>query len=293
MTDSFSIRLGYKPQPEGGLIYEEAPRALRIGLWNIIQDFLREGGLSTYDVLYNSYTTQLRIARDGKHDREKGVLKMIENCSWYEFFDLCELTFTLLQDVYWYGDLVKEAKDCRYDYTVKLNKIFSEEHIGWRLKKGKLQRVSSELLDRNIIEPACVLLKNLIFSGPDGQFSKALEFYNKRPKPDIENCIKEAVGAIEGVSRIITNRPKDTLGKILPDLVKNGIVKKPLNKIMDSVYGFRGDQPGVGHGQYKPSDLDITDAEFVLNTCASGILFLCKKFEIKQPDLRSGDDMPF
>ena len=293
MTDSFSIRLGYKPQPEGGTLYEEAPRTLKIGFWNLIQDFLNENSLSTYGVLYDAYTTQLRIPRDEKHDREKSVLKMIETCSWYEFFDLCEVTFTLLRDVYWSGDIIKEVKECRYEYTVKLNKLLSEEHIGWRLKKGKFQRVSSELLDRNIIDPVCVLLKNPLFSGPDIQFSKALEFYNKRPKPDIENCIKEAVGAMEGVAKILTNRSKDTLGKILPDLVKDGIVKKPLNKIMDSIYGFRGDQPGVGHGQYKPSDLDITDAEFVLNTCASGILFLCKKFEIKQPDFRSGDDMPF
>jgi hypothetical protein len=298
VPDSFSRRFGYKPAPDIGLIYEDAPQTLRIGFWNLLEDLIKMDNLPNAYSLYDPYTTQLRIARSDKHDREKSVLKMIQDCYWYQFYDLCELTFTLMKDAYEYDGygnetLYKKARECRYDYTVKLNKILSEECIGWQLRKGQLQRVSSEHMDKAVIRPACAVLKSQRLAGPDLQFGKALNFFNRRPKPDIENCIKEAVGAMEAVAKILTNRPKETLGKILPGLVQDGLVKKPLNRIMESVYGFRGDQPGVGHGQYKPSDLDVAEAEFVLHICASAILFLGKKFDIKAKPEIEKDDVPF
>jgi hypothetical protein len=53
------------------------------------------------------------------------------------------------------------------------------------------------------------------------------------------------------------------------------------------------DQTGVGHGQYKPSDLDIAEAEFILYTYTSAILFLGKKFDLKEEKLIDEDDIPF
>jgi len=298
LPNSFSRRFGYHPASNVGLIHEDAPVRLRTGFWNLIEDLVKMDYLSRISDLYDPYTAQLRIARSGQHDREKSVFKMIDTCHWYHFFDLCELTFTLMKDAYTYDGygsetLYKKAIECRYDYTVRLNKLLSEENIGWQLRKGQLQRLSSEHMDKTVIRPACTILKNSRLSGPNRQFSKALDFFNKRPKPDIENCIKDAVGAVEAVARILTNRQKETLGKIIPCLVQDGTVKKPLNKIMESVYGFRGDQPGIGHGQHKPSDLDITEAEFVLHTCASAIIFLGKKFDLKVKHEIDKEEIPF
>jgi len=57
------------------------------------------------------------------------------------------------------------------------------------------------------------VLKHSDFEGPNYQFLKAIDFFNKRPKPDLENCVKEAVGALEGVARILLKDRNITLGK--------------------------------------------------------------------------------
>ena len=61
---------------------------------------------------------------------------------------------------------------------------------------------------------------------PARQWRKAQEHLSKRP-PDHENCVKDAVGALEGVARILTGKTGQTLSKILPDLARVAEARMP------------------------------------------------------------------
>jgi negative regulator of replication initiation len=133
--------------------------------------------------------------------------------------------------------------DARYQYTKDINALLSSENMGWKLRKGQLERLGSEVLDREVVEKARKILLNPDFAGPNNQFNKALEFFSKRPKPDLVNCVKEAVCALEGFTRILLKDNKITLGDATNQLVGKGILRKPLDKPFHALYGFVSSEP--------------------------------------------------
>src|SRR6266487_2814886 len=49
-----------------------------------------------------------------------------------------------------------------------------------------------------IVAAAKGILRDADLAGPNDQFGNALAAFNRRPEPDTENCVKDAVGAAEG-----------------------------------------------------------------------------------------------
>ncbi len=303
MSDTFSKRYGYGKGTKE-LIYEKAPQQLRIGLWNLIQDYVSANNLAYYDELYLKLTSFFRLKREDninyKNEIESWVLNAFD---WNKIFDLIEYLYKLV--VYYDYDEEKGSwrvfpeyvREIRYNYTIKINDLLSSENIGWRLKKGELEREGSEYLDRETIERVKKVLKHSDFEGPNNQFLKAIDFFNKRPKPDLENCVKEAVGALEGVARILLKDRNITLGKATDKLVKRNKIRKPFDKIFHVLYGFVSNEPGSRHGAFKLSEIDLGETELVLYNSAACMLFLCEKFGYKpieetKEDLTE-DEVPF
>ena len=117
------------------------------------------------------------------------------------------------------------------------------------------------------------------FSGPDEQYRKAIDHLNKRPEPDEENCVKDAVGAVEGVANIIAGTSgaqlthllaKDRLKSALPPTVKEALKK---------VYAYRGAAPGAAHSLVGPPTVDLDDATWVLTVSAATLIYLEGKFK--------------
>jgi hypothetical protein len=127
------------------------------------------------------------------------------------------------------------------------------------------------------LQEAHLLLSDSRFAGPEEQFAKANQHLNERPKPDTENCVKDAVGALEGVAKIVSGQEKAILSQLLKSHFSDQI-HPTLILALEKVYAYRGDVGGVGHGQTKPSDLGIEEARLVLGLCADYIVYLVSKF---------------
>ncbi|HPU93058.1 MAG TPA: hypothetical protein PKU99_02815 [Candidatus Saccharicenans sp.] len=305
MAESFTKRHGYGPHASGP-IYEDAPEKLRIGLWNLIQDYVRNNNLPDYESLYLKITSWLKIKRQEMINpfREIEYL-IITKLEWYQLFELIERFFDLIV-FYGYdeGDyrrrvIPEQVGKIRYDYTVEINRLFEDENIGWRLKKGQLERIGPNFLETEVIQKTRDILKNQVFAGPNNQFNKAIWFLSKRPDPDLENCVKEAVGALEGVARLLINDKTVSLGKAVDKLNAMGKIRKPFDKIFHVLYGFASNEPGVRHAAVKPSNMSVPEASFVLYSSAVCILFLCETFGYKpieqtaeHPDPED-DDCPY
>jgi hypothetical protein len=241
-----------------------------------------------------------RMAGPGHENLIKEMVMV--SFKWYEVFDLFEFLFAA---VFYYDYDESEGEwttfpikvgDARYKYTKDINHLLSSENIGWKLRKGQLERLGSEVLDREIIEKARKLLLNPDFEGPNMQFNKALSFFSKRPSPDLENCIKEAVCALEGLSRILLNDKNITLGNATNFMVEKKIIRKPLDKTFHALYGFVSSEPGPRHGAHILPSIDIAESEFVLYNSAVCMLFLANKFGYKpieeKPELPEIDETP-
>lgn len=268
-SELFSKRYRLRPTPEG-LMYEDVSERARVGLYHIVEQFFYREHQNAYYDLYKKICVALRIPRDRSVDNDYHASKTLEmlvmNCEWWQFYDICEVMWQILE--YPWGN-----KD---ELSEQVNTLFKEERLGFEIRDGKVEKVGSGFIDAKIGE-ARYLLKEPEFKGADEQFEKAIKHLNVRPNPDVENCIKDAVAAIESVGRIIVNDEKALLDDIIKDMTRKGIIPKPLDQSIQKIYAYRGDQPGVAHGLVGASKVTFDEAEFVLAMSAAIIIYLVKK----------------
>lgn len=267
-SDLFSKRFGLRPVPEG-LMYEEVPRRARVGLYHIVEQFFG-GRQQVYLPLYKAICTALRIPIDRsvlhEYDASMAIEMLIMGCDWWEFYDICEVLWTPLD----YRN--------RKEYSAQVNALFGEEKLGFELTDGRVEKRGAGFIDAQVRETR-YLLKEPEFKGADEHFEKAIRAINTRPRPDVENCVKDAVAACESVGRIIAKDDKALLSDIIKDMAENGVIPRPLDQVIQKLYAYRGDQPGVSHGLVGTSKVTVDEAEFVLAVSAGIIIYLVKKKE--------------
>jgi len=254
------------------LIYDEIPVNALTGFSYIFHDYINY----IDDIkLIKDYCETMRMPRDTydsiiAHDKKHRVEILetwLETPDWAKFLDICELISL---------SFYKKHPTKRGEFSKRLNSLFREENIGYEMQEGKIERINNEFTDR-YIKDARILLKDPHFKGADQHFEKAIKALNIRPNPDAENCIKDAVSAIESVGRIITKKEKALLSDIIKDAVKKGAIPQPLDQTFQKVYAYRGNEPGVAHGAVDVSKVTEAEAELILAMSAAMIIYLIKK----------------
>ena len=277
--DLFSKINKLRPTPEG-LVHEEVPERARTGLYYLIEKYIGSSDKISYGFVYRELCVALRIPRERITDSlafdfhyTPYIEGLINKCIWWHFYDICQALWILIKHNYPKHEAEKKA----LEFSNDVNTLFKEEQLGFELtKEGKIEKVGSGFIDAKVKE-ARYLLKEPEFKGADTQFEKAIKALNVRPNPDVENCVKDAVSAIESVGRIIVSDEKAILPDIIKDMTKRGIIPKPLDQTIQKIYAYRGDQPGVAHGLVGISEVTIDEAEFVLAMSAAMIIYLVKK----------------
>jgi hypothetical protein len=92
-------------------------------------------------------------------------------------------------------------------------------------------------------------------------FRKARGFL-RGTKPDYENAAKEAVGSVEAYLKTLTQ--EQDFKKALRKAVAAG-VPRPLTALIEKLYAWRGDEPGVAHAGPTAPMVERADAEFACN----------------------------
>ena len=270
----FSKRHSLRPTPEG-LMYEDVPERARVGLYHAVEQFFdeldKQAHLASLE-LYKNTCVALRIPRNRRvinyFDAPPETEKIINTCIWWQFYDICEVVWETLCF----------SKYNRYekDFTAQVNTLFREEQLGFEFKDGKVEKIGSGFIDAKVKE-ARYLLKEPEFKGADELFEKAIKDLNERPKPDVENCIKDAVATVESVGKVIRNDKNVRIDNIIKDAIQKGVIPRLLGDPIIKLYAYRGNEPAVAHGGIEPSKVTVDEAEFVLAMSAAIIIYLVKK----------------
>lgn len=197
------------------------------------------------------------------------IPRVINECAGWQLYALLEDIYVLISRKY----SLEDAKS----FSSSINYIFETEAISWRFADGKIERRLPEPIEQ-AIESTRVLLRNSRFHGPDEQFEKARDHLNHRPEPDTENCVKDSIGALEGVVNIVAGTAGKTLGQLINGEPFRSAIHGALRGAIDKLYGYRSDASGVAHAQQGPTEVGLEEAEFVLGSVASAIVYLAKKF---------------
>jgi len=266
----FSRRYNLRGAPEE-LIYDDIPNTARTGFLYIFDKYKQ---YIIARLIVKEYCEAKRMlpgllnqfVEEPRNLKINDIEQWLKTENWWEFLDLCELISLSLN----------KYPRKRGEFSKKLNSLFREEKIGYEIQEGKIERKGNEYTSQYIAE-ARKLLKGLEFKSADELFEKAIKALNERPKPDVENCIKDAVAAIESVGKIISKDEKAELDNIIKDATRKGIIPTPLDQTIIKLHAYRGKEPAVAHGGTKPSKVTVDEAEFVLAMAAAIIIYIVKK----------------
>lgn len=267
MSQLFSERYNLIPPKQNKeYIYDRIPANMKEGLIALLEHYVNyNDDFPTGEMLWQNWRKYLK-KMPSRSPVGFEISQAIIQCKWYEVLDLCEVTYKTCS--------LMENREIKEVLASELNNLLETTSMGYRMKEGCIEPIRASAVYKEI-EKAKLLLKEPEFEGPEEQFEKALHFLNQRPKPDVENCIKDAVGAVEAVARIVTGH-KSNLNKIAQDIAQEGIIIKPVDQIFDKVYACRGSLGA--HGQTTKSVISAEEAELILSICASMIIYLAKKY---------------
>lgn len=273
--DSFTERFGitYRALDQ---VLDMVPEQVRLGLHTILVNLATDGNVYLHDLygslfqipsIHRSYIKYPPMKMSGDVVR-RHLENLLQSCAWNIFFDIAQVSAEHVSEVS--PELVSD-----FEYT--FNELLLENGIQWVLKDGKIERRRPEPI-ATVIEESFQFLAQQGFEASRSQLQKAVRALDQRPEPDVENCVKDAVGALEGTARTLSTNPKASLKSILDAEPFSSRTHAALREALLKIEGYRNDAPGAGHSMVagKPK-VETADAEFVLTSCVAGIIFLMSK----------------
>lgn len=291
---TFSKRYGYSPQGPTEPIIEDAPSWLRTKYIRLLHLFAyidndsryrSEGRPLGYKYLNEIISELLRQEMSPDAWDSWGCADymecLIKGADWNHFFDIVENVGKELQkcERRWKEipyPSVPEVDDRIENYGFQkyssdVNKLFSEESIGWRLdNNSELVLESPRELSQRIEEIGKTLKDE--FEPARDHYGKADRYANARPL-DPENSIKEVISAVESVGRILYPGA-NTLGDVVKDMKKENKFPQLLIIVIEKFYGYTCSEPAVRHGGPVSSRVLSDDAEFCLHVGAALIRYM-------------------
>lgn len=224
----------------------------------------------------SSRTADIEKARFDAND-------VLQDMPWDRVYDFCERLHSRLATNVTehtggynndYEEVVSKTEVQEYIGT-EIQRLFAEEGFAFEYSDGLVRRGGRkhtvDLTTRAQVvlgDPALMLARK--------HYDKALQFFRNRAAPDYENCVKEAVCAVEAAGKLLFPSAKaSTLGDVIKWLQKAKEISVPpgLLQVVTGIYAFRNGGEGVGHGASEGGVATQEVAEFVLAVCASQIIY--------------------
>lgn len=239
-------------------------------------------------VSYSS--SSVAAEKQAKVDAEAALASL----KWERTYDFCERLYSHLpQDAgHWVDndnfEITTPKSDVQKYIARELERIFLEERLVFEFVEGLVRRRGRKHTVDQTTRAQVVLGDNRLASARK-HYEKALQFFRHPTKPDYENCVKEAVCAVEAAGKALFPAAKAaTLGDLAKWFLttKDYAVPKALVKTIEGLYAYRSCGDGVGHGGAAGGAATAEVAEYVLSVSASQIIYLV--------DVESmNDDIPF
>lgn len=274
---------------------KEVPESARIGLIGILSKLENDGCISSWGALD---TEALHVSRKlrkefAKTDDEAMCIDLVMEMGWERFYVFCEKVYRILQPSQFYDNQEHEyvvtgtLQDAQVHYSAELNELLAEENLAYEFADGVFQRRGRPQTQKSLRRVSAVLADPK-YGQVRNHYNKAVKFYDERPNPDIQNCIKEAACALEAFVEIlfgkraaknfddaIRSRQGNLEGQIPPAIVES-IIK---------LRAFRGNARGVAHAAIEGGIVSEVEAELTLSLVASYITYLYDKFPSKEEEI--------
>src|SRR5438445_857999 len=298
ITDLFS-RQGKRP-PEA-FVYGSIPPILRVQVAHIWRDALGEPGTKESELLFRAVHDALC--------REYGLFKLHEGQMYQEIvgnfllreprvervLDVIQLSFRAIEkygsDGYVLDGMLTERPTMRSDQAIEeLNARFLENGVGYQYRAGKMIRMDSEFLHKQLTEPVLLLLQDKAYAGAQEEFLKAHDHYRHgRTKDCLDWCLKAFETALKTIctKRKWAYKSGDTPKPLLDICYDKGLIPDAIQSHISSVRAsLESGVPTVrnkfsGHGQ-GPQVVQLPPfyASYMLHLTGTTIHFLVEEEKV-------------
>lgn len=186
----------------------------------------------------------------------------------YEIYDLLELII-----LPWIPTLEKPYGN---SYLVdKLNGIFEQEKVGFRLINGIVSPITNDIEIKTIEDSLKTEHKSVT-----EHVQSALKCFADRDNPDYRNAIKECFFAVEAWLKNESGDSQADFNKALQKLRDSDQldIHPSLIQSFKGFYGYMSDEKGIRHSLLDDSaELNFTDAHYMIVFCCTMINYLNEK----------------
>jgi hypothetical protein len=263
----FSKRYGLGDHSGDKLVRDDTPQSVRCGLLQITGDDLR----ITPTRLRSIVCGVLRCWPDPSNWSEypniqNEVAGLVQGCEWYRVYDIIEAIYSHLNT----PRMNKVAKNAA-TFEDRINALFHEEAIGWKLVDGMIQTRGDEAFE-HVVSAAEEGVLESEMKVAAGELHEAILDLSRRPKPDLSGAVHHAMAALESAVRSISGEPKPTLGDLLKK--QSGMFPKPVDSAVHKLWGYASEQ--ARHGR-ESRELAQEEARLVVGICAVLCSYLTQK----------------
>ncbi len=298
MKTSFSQRHGIHAKSSQA---NDFPVSARNALMFILQRFVDEGFVRSKEDSHpwrNIYIELLRTNRSSFTDVPNKIspadcLRVLIEMRWDLVYIFCERFYEqLLVEKSYYDSYHEEwvlqvsLESIRQTYSQEMNNILSEEGISFVFEEGEFRRTGRPQTQKNIVRVNAVLADPSL-KPVKAHYLKAHGFFSDKT-PDYENCVKEAICALEAALEIKSGQKvsKD-FSRELPKLISsaNEGIPAPIIQMMIKFQSYRGSGTGVSHGNTEGFPIGSLEAEMVLSVSAALITYIVDHYTSLEPEI--------
>ncbi|WP_157009134.1 AbiJ-NTD4 domain-containing protein [Agromyces laixinhei] len=158
-------------------------------------------------------------------------------------------------------------------YDSKVNDVLAREGMAYKMVDGKIMPFDPEGEDLELDTTNPIDNEDEAYAPVRRQYQRAIDALNGRPMDPL-TAIRESLNALEALGRILTGKPKASLGEIVDKLLGPAVHRRALAAALKALYGYSSTVPGARHGEHETVDIQFAEAAFVVRSAGAAIAML-------------------
>lgn len=279
MAKSFSQRMGIEPaQPP--LQVESVNTELRNSIWNVLHQFYEYGAwvsVATNIAMHFTKTTIDSIDTDNWYSCKLWVRGVYDKLKWNKLYDLLEFLNHLHSKrmiAIDYRSGTKEVSGA--DFRAVINFVLEREASGYRFVSSEIAPIT-DATEMGAIQDGLSASAGAGLGGAEEHIRASVRMLSLKPQPDYRNAVKEAISAVESVTKILAKNDKATLDEALKILASKSDVHPALKAAFSKLYGYTSDSGGIRHAITEAATVDFAEAKYMVVACAAFVYYLIEK----------------
>ncbi|MFM0323715.1 AbiJ-NTD4 domain-containing protein [Caballeronia glebae] len=194
-----------------------------------------------------------------------------DSLAWHDVYNYIEFVVECIPRV------VTEQSGVQRSLIASFNNVLQRECSGYRFIDGVLSPITSAT-ELAAITAALESTSAAALRGANEHLRTAVVLLSKKPEADYRNATKEAISAIESVTKVLGNADAPGLAGALGGLSKKAPIHPALYKAFVSLYGYASNEGGIRHALgEEATNVGFDEAKYMIVSCSAFMNYLISK----------------